>query len=69
MRMVWVLRSLLFVTEAKAKAAKISEAYLTVVLLGYKDHLGIPGNLAKTVIESCAKLVSHKFSHETISVL
>jgi hypothetical protein len=52
MRKVWVIRSLLFVTEAKA--AKISEAYLTDVLLDNEDDLGIFGNLAKTFIKSCA---------------
>jgi hypothetical protein len=65
--MVGVLRTLLFVAESMAKTAKISEAYLTVVLLDYEDDLGISGNLAKTVIRSCATFVSHKCSHETIS--
>jgi hypothetical protein len=68
MRIVWVLRTSLFVTEAKANAAKISEAYLTDVLLDYKDDLYIPGNLAKTAIESCATFVSHKSLHKTTSV-
>jgi hypothetical protein len=67
MRKVWFLRSLLFVTEARAKFAKISEAYLTDVLLDYEDVLGISGNLAKTFIKNCATFVSHKFSHETNS--
>jgi hypothetical protein len=67
MRIVCFLRSLLFVAEAKAKTTKLSEAYLTVVLLGYEDDLRISGNLAKTVIKSCTTIVSHKFSHESAS--
>jgi len=67
MLVVGVLRSLLFLTESKVTAAKISEAYLTVVLLGYEDNLGISANLAKAVTVSCATCVSHTFSHETTS--
>jgi hypothetical protein len=64
MRIVCFLRSLIFVAESKAKAAKISEAYLTVVLSVYEDDLRISGNLAKTVIKSCTYFISCKFSHE-----
>ena len=67
MRVVGVLRSLLFLAEAKVTAAKFSEAYLTVVLLDYEDDLGISASLAKTVTISCATGVSHTFSHETTS--
>jgi hypothetical protein len=60
MRIVWFLRNLPFVAEAKAKAANISEAYLTVVLLDYEDDLRISGNLAKSVLKSCLTFVAHE---------
>lgn len=54
MLVVGILRSLLFLCEAKFTAVKISGAYLTVVLLDYEDDLGISADLAKTVTIRCA---------------
>ena len=70
MLVVGVLRSLLFLCEAKVTAAKISEVYLTMVLLVYEDDLGISANLAKTVTISCATCVSHtNFTRNLIGTL
>jgi hypothetical protein len=67
MLVVGVLRISLFLAETRVAAAKISEDYLTVVLLGYEEALGISANLAKAVTISRATCVSHIFSHETTS--
>ena len=70
MLVVGVRRSLLFLAEAKVRAAKISGAYLTVVLLDYEDVLGISLNMAKTDTVSCATCVSHtNFTRNHIGVL
>ena len=67
MRVVGVIRSLLFLAEVELYPQKFLKHIWHWYCWIMKDDLGISANLAKTIIKSCATCVSHTFLHETTS--